>query len=254
MNLAQTGVFLLPFSYNYNSKSYTGYKMRKHIAKALKTRSEALKNAIKCFNAASSRLRPPGPTITWEEAVDYTFLAEFDLLQDTRKDIQEKPWAKPAGRIAMDKYFKTLRAHKEIAHLNVEIRRLLSYICDEESELRQKEREHTTSSPILSFHIMRYRLDRERYNKQHIKRIAKLAQLSGFSGDLSTGVPVNSWGDRGTEGMVNPDEVKREERHDERMEVDLEEDGANTSDEDNASSIEASDAALAVLEMLQRAD
>jgi hypothetical protein len=61
--------------------------MHRHIAKALKTRSEAVKNAINRFNAASSRLRPPGPTITWEEAVNYTFLAEFDLLRDARQDI-----------------------------------------------------------------------------------------------------------------------------------------------------------------------
>jgi hypothetical protein len=218
--------------------------MRKHIAKALKSRSEAIKTAINRFNTASSRLQPPGPTITWEEAVDYTFLAEFDLLRDARNDIREKPWAQPAGRLAMDRYFKTQRAREEIIRLNVEIRRLLTYICDEESELRQKELELASSSPALSFQIARYRQDRERFNKRHIQQITKLAKLPGFSGDLSTGVPVNGCGVRRTSSAVTDAE---------RMEVDPEDEVEESEDEDG-SELEASDAALAVLEISQRED
>ena len=39
----------------------------------------------------------------------YTFLADFDLLRDTRQDIRSRPWATPAGRLALDNYFKVLR-------------------------------------------------------------------------------------------------------------------------------------------------
>jgi len=34
------------------------------------------------------------------------FLADFDLLRDARQDISQRPWATPAGRLAMDLYFK----------------------------------------------------------------------------------------------------------------------------------------------------
>jgi hypothetical protein len=251
MNLSQTGNLSRLFISNRCSVSLAGYKMRKHIAKALKGRSEAVKNAINKFNIASSRLKPPGPSITWEEAVDYTFLAEFDLLREARQDIREKLWAKPAGRLAMDKYFKARRAHEEIARLNVEIRRFLTYICDEESELRQKEQELASSSPALSFQITRYRQDRERFNKQHIQRIAKLAHLPGFSGELSTGVPINGWGIRGEAGMVKLEGVDGEQVDEDGME-DEQDDGADESGEEGASDIDASDAALVILEVSQR--
>jgi hypothetical protein len=252
MNLSYTGAFCDTISMEFMQLLFTGYKMRRHIAKALKSRSEAVKTAINRFNAASSRLQPPGPAISWEEAVDYTFLAEFDLLRDARADIRQKLWAQPAGRLAMDKYFKTQRAHEEIARLNVEIRRLLTYICDEESELRQKEREYS-SSPALSLQISRYRQDRERFNKRHIQQIVKLARLPGFSGDLSVGVPVKGWGVR-AEGASSKLHGAEEERRDDEGTESAEE-GDEASSEDEASDIEAleaSDAALAVLEMSQR--
>ncbi|KAJ7066860.1 hypothetical protein B0H15DRAFT_925973 [Mycena belliarum] len=88
--------------------SGTGYKMRKHIAKALQARSAAVKTALETYNAAAARLRPPRPPMTWEQVVDYAFLSDFDLLQEGREDIREQPWAKPAGRLAMDVHFKLL--------------------------------------------------------------------------------------------------------------------------------------------------
>ena len=81
--------------------------MRRHIANALKTRSQAVKTAIDKFNTVSHRLVPPGPVIEWETVIDYTFLAEFDLLREGRQDIRKKPWATPAGQMTMDRYFKT---------------------------------------------------------------------------------------------------------------------------------------------------
>jgi hypothetical protein len=151
----------------------------------------------------------------------------------------------------MDKWFKSQRAHEEIARLNVEIRRFLTYICDEESELRQKEEELASSSPTLSFQIGRYRQDRQRFNKQHIRRLVKLAQSPGFSGELSTGVPVNGWGVRGEGSVVKLDMAEEKETDEDGMEVD-QDDGADESNEEDASDIEASDAALVILEVSQR--
>ncbi|KAJ3885175.1 hypothetical protein GG344DRAFT_70767 [Lentinula edodes] len=71
------------------AKKMVGYKMRKHIAKAMKTRSKSIQAAIKAYNEAAAALRPPRCIIQWEEVLDLIFLSEFDLLHDSREDIRE---------------------------------------------------------------------------------------------------------------------------------------------------------------------
>jgi hypothetical protein len=83
--------------------------MRKHIAKALQARSKAVKNVIDRYNDAAALLEPPMPKLTWEEVVEYAFLANFDILHDTQAEVQLQPWMRLAYRLAMDRYFKTLR-------------------------------------------------------------------------------------------------------------------------------------------------
>jgi hypothetical protein len=53
-----------------------------------------------------------------------------------QQDIQSWPWAMHAARQAMDGYFKLLRAEEEIARLNIEIRQFLTFMHDEDAELR----------------------------------------------------------------------------------------------------------------------
>ncbi|KAL0948667.1 hypothetical protein HGRIS_010470 [Hohenbuehelia grisea] len=60
----------------------TGYKLRKHISKALQTRSKAIRTALDKFNKAAAQLKPPRPALKWEEVVEYAFLSEFNLLRD----------------------------------------------------------------------------------------------------------------------------------------------------------------------------
>jgi hypothetical protein len=86
-------------------------------------------------------LNPLRPPLSWDEAVEYVFLSDFDLLRDTRQDIRKRPWATPAGHLAMDDYFKLLRAKEEILRLNIEIPRLATYMRDEEAYLQVKEEE-----------------------------------------------------------------------------------------------------------------
>ncbi|KAG6852084.1 hypothetical protein C0991_003278 [Blastosporella zonata] len=82
--------------------SQMGYKLRKHIGNALKVRSQAVRTALEKYNAAAKALIPPRPQLSWDLVVEYAFLADFDLLSDTREDIHERPWAKPAARVLMD--------------------------------------------------------------------------------------------------------------------------------------------------------
>ncbi|KAJ7367265.1 hypothetical protein DFH08DRAFT_680415 [Mycena albidolilacea] len=113
------------------NQSQTGYKMRKHIVKALQAHSKAVKNVIEHYNDAAAALDPPMCSVTWDQVVEYAFLADFNILRDTHAEVQSKPWLSPAYRLDMDRYFKTLRAHEEIKCLNIEIHRFVTWIRNE---------------------------------------------------------------------------------------------------------------------------
>ncbi|KAJ6602590.1 hypothetical protein DFH09DRAFT_899846 [Mycena vulgaris] len=121
------------------NQSQTGYKMRKHITKALQARSKAVRSAIEHYNVATIALDPPMPTLAWEQVVEYVFLADFDILRDTRPEIQLRPWTRPVYWLAMDQYFRILRAWEGIKHLNVEIPRIVTRIRDENTFLWKME-------------------------------------------------------------------------------------------------------------------
>ncbi|KAJ7318464.1 hypothetical protein DFH08DRAFT_1036242, partial [Mycena albidolilacea] len=130
--------------------SGTGYKLRKHIAKALQTRSKTIRTALGRYNAAGTSLDPPRRTLKWEEVVEFTFLSDFDLLRDPEGNAAICPWATPAARALMDTHFKILRAKEEIQRLNIEIRRLVTYIRDERDFLVAKEEEIRETDPDLA--------------------------------------------------------------------------------------------------------
>ncbi|KAF8814646.1 hypothetical protein BYT27DRAFT_7044033, partial [Phlegmacium glaucopus] len=66
------------------------------IGNALKAYSQAVCSALKRYNVAAHALVHPCAQLTWDSVVQYAFLSNFDLLSDTRKDIQLRPWATPA--------------------------------------------------------------------------------------------------------------------------------------------------------------
>jgi hypothetical protein len=80
--------------------------MRKHISKALQSRSQAIRSALDRYNSAARLLPIPCRQLDWKEVVEYAFLADFDLLHDACQDIADCLWASPAGCHAMDLYFK----------------------------------------------------------------------------------------------------------------------------------------------------
>ncbi|KAJ7315367.1 hypothetical protein DFH08DRAFT_917710 [Mycena albidolilacea] len=113
--------------------------MRQHIAKVLQARSKAVRNIIDRYNAAAIVMEPPMAQLTWEQVVEYTFLADFDILRDTHAEVQAKPWTRPSYRLTMDTYFKIQQAREEIQRLNIEIRRLITWIRDEDCLLQGQE-------------------------------------------------------------------------------------------------------------------
>ncbi|KAJ7899640.1 hypothetical protein B0H13DRAFT_2234208 [Mycena leptocephala] len=162
------------FELTKTNMSGTGYKLRKHIAKALQTRSRTIRAALDRYNAAATALDPPRRTLSWSEVIDFTFLADFDILP----------------RELMDTHFKIERVKEEIHRLNIEIRRLVTYIQDERVFLLAKEAEVRETDPQLAFFIGKYRMQRGGFDEDHMKHLRTMARKLGprFSGTLVPGV------------------------------------------------------------------
>ncbi|KAH7905910.1 hypothetical protein BJ138DRAFT_1226137 [Hygrophoropsis aurantiaca] len=175
------------FELSKMNRAGTGYKLRKHIGKALQARSAAIRTALDRYNAAAQALTPPRRQLKLDEVVEYTFLADFDLLRESRQDVSQRPWATPAARLAMDSYFKMCRAREEIQRLNIEIRRVVTYLQDEDKYLRACELQLHASHPALAHQVSIQRKIRARFNAYHLRRINDIAALPGFTGTISPG-------------------------------------------------------------------
>ncbi|KAF8341848.1 hypothetical protein F5887DRAFT_887753 [Amanita rubescens] len=169
--------------------SQVGYKLRKHIGIALKTRSHAIHTAVNNYNDAAKAFNRS--ELSWEDVVEYAFLAEFDLLRDCRDDVRKKPWASPSSRKLSDEHFKIQRAHEEITRLNIEIKRLITYMRDDKKFIEAAERKCRVSHPLLAHQIKVYHEERAQFNFGHLKRLAKLSIHPGFTGSLRPGAALS---------------------------------------------------------------
>jgi hypothetical protein len=150
-----------------------------------------MKNAISSYNNIAQIMTPPRSTLTWEEVVEYVFLADFDLLHEGREDIRGEPWAQPTGRAAMDQHYRLLHADEEIQRLNVEIHRLITYMGDEarflaieEGHLQEEGKEG------LALQVWLLCMERTRFTDVHMERLTKLSKEPGLMGDLVPGVSI----------------------------------------------------------------
>lgn len=187
--------------------------------------------------------------------VEYAFLADFDLLRDARQDISQRPWATPAGRLAMDHYFKMCRAAEEVQRLNVEVRRVSTYLIDEDRYLRTCEEQVRVFNQPLAHQIGLYRCEHARFNAHHVRQLKEIAKIRGFSGSILPGESVSKGpGESASIPIIIPPavveidksvlaDVVMEEQAPADTEEDLEEDEAA---EDNAEEI--SRGVIAILE------
>lgn len=191
MNRSQTGktIILKQLRYLLTPIS-SGYALRKHIGEALQKRSAAIHTALEHYNSAARVLRPPRPPLKWDEVVEYAFLADFDLLQDTRQDVRDRPWATPAGRYALDTHFKILRACEELDRLNVEVWWVITHLRDEDVHLRAHEEALVVDHPHLAHQVWIYRMLRGRFNSHHVQQLQIIRKLPGFTGDMTPGTSV----------------------------------------------------------------
>jgi hypothetical protein len=242
MNRSQTGT-VTPFcdiAFRCAQPRFSGYAMRKHIGKALQARSPAIRTALERYNTAALALNPPRRTLQWKEVVEYAFLADFDLLRDARQNISHRVWATPAGRLAMDHYFKICRAKEEISRLNVEIRRVATYLRDEDRYLCTCENQVREFNPQLAHQVALHRMERGRFNAHHLRRLTQISQLSGFTGSILPGESIDTGpGASASNPTIQPPvivhhDVEQGVMHVEEDTVeDLEEDqGADDSDEE----------------------
>ncbi|KAG6884212.1 hypothetical protein C0992_006742, partial [Termitomyces sp. T32_za158] len=167
--------------------NYTAYSMRSHIAKSLQSRCNAIRNAVAAYNAAALALNPPKPTLDWSHVSHYTFLEEFNILRDTRHDIQQKPWAQLVIREIMKQDLKVQRAREELIRCNVEIRRLHTAIVDEHnlfSELLPKIQ--MTNSCIYGA-VNDFVTYRRHVNNHLLNKIHRIYSLRGYTGTSTPG-------------------------------------------------------------------
>ena len=166
--------------------------MHKHIGKALQARSSAIRTALDQYNTAAQALSLSHQMLHWKEVVEYTFLTDFNLLHDAHQDISQCLWATPAAQLAMDLHFKICRAKEEIPCLNIEIRQVATYICDEDCYLRAWENQVRTFNPQLAHHIYLHHMEQGWFNAHHISCLTKISRLKGFSESITTGQSVNT--------------------------------------------------------------
>jgi hypothetical protein len=171
--------------------------------------------------------------LSWDDIVEYAFLADFDLLRESRQDVRDRPWTKPAYRVVIDQFFKLERAREEIQRLNIEILRIVTYIQDEDIYLWLKEDEIRKVNPGLARQVGKHRMERARFNNQHMCRFRKLSLLPGFTGSIKPGVSVDSVESDGqADTPMEVDGQLNDGHHEDDGEQDEDEDEDEQRDED----------------------
>ncbi|KAF8129932.1 hypothetical protein EV363DRAFT_1168096 [Boletus edulis] len=192
----------------------TGYKMRKHISKALTRRSATIRTALDHYNKLAPRQKPPRPKLEYSEVIGYSVLGDFFLLKASRADVLTKPWAQPANREMAMKYFKVLRSKEEITRLNVEVQRLAAWVDHDEKEILAAEGKlQELGSDGLAAEMRLFYTQRRRVNDIHRQIIHKIYALYGYSGQIpESGVQMDK-GKQGDDG----DEQGEDDEDDEHV-------------------------------------
>ncbi|KZT31570.1 hypothetical protein SISSUDRAFT_959411, partial [Sistotremastrum suecicum HHB10207 ss-3] len=125
---------------------------------------------------------PARPLLDSKKILDYAYLGEFELLRESPNGILEKPWAQPVARETSVLHFKLLRAEEEVVRLNIELKRLKTFMVEEEAFLGNEFDRIAPENPPLGFQLLR-RLSRLTYiNGMHWDVIARIEAMDGFTG------------------------------------------------------------------------
>ncbi|QRW09387.1 hypothetical protein RhiLY_08386 [Ceratobasidium sp. AG-Ba] len=170
----------------------TGYQMRMNVNKSITSRSKPIKRLIKRFNAIAAAMSPPVPQISWDEVSDVSVLSDLHILRGSQRGIYMQPWTLPLNRQAVNQYHRLLRAEEEIARLNIEIRRLATFISDEESSLPLAVEKIRNANSALGWFAERTMVHRLATNQLLWNELELIKQLPEYSGWHSTGVRLGT--------------------------------------------------------------
>ena len=150
-------------------------------------RSRAIQTALAAYNQAASALDEPCPKLTWHEVVEYTTIAEFELLRSgARQDIRNLPWAEACNWEATICHLKLTRAQEEIHCLNIKIKRLATWIADENQEL-DKALADCQAEDLLMPALHTFVLAQKCTNQRLQSSLEQIYALPGYTGDKSVG-------------------------------------------------------------------
>ncbi|KAK1222478.1 hypothetical protein PQX77_014684 [Marasmius sp. AFHP31] len=167
--------------------SGVGYKQREKISKALRARAEAIRKALDTYNDLATQVNPPRPTLTFNQIVEMVTVADFDLLKDTRHNVSEFIWAREEHREAMRLHFRIQRAREEIHRLNVELKRLITFLIDDHADYYHAIKTTQSADPELAAELIRQQSYRTAIHTRIVQRLGQTSALRGFTGSLLPG-------------------------------------------------------------------
>ncbi|KAI0749268.1 hypothetical protein C8Q80DRAFT_1269169 [Daedaleopsis nitida] len=168
-------------------ETHMAYKVRTQIAKSLHSRSKAIRRAVDAYNRAAKGMVPPRATLDWTKVTHYNFLEEFELLRDTRNDLNGKPWADSLTRQYMKKARKIERSREEIERCNIEVCRLHTSVLEENVALDKAVASSKNDRHALAGAIEDFAKRRKCVNTRQMASISKIYALPGFSGNPTPG-------------------------------------------------------------------
>ncbi|EJT99359.1 hypothetical protein DACRYDRAFT_118093 [Dacryopinax primogenitus] len=162
----------------------TNYKMRTSIAKALQSRSTAIRTALGNYNPV----------------LDHAFLGEFTILRHgSEASDASRRWMVPQVWEVVVKHLLLKCAREEIRRLDVEVRRVLTAVEDKLQDMQRHVDQIALSGNAALAAKMRSRVEeRSSINTRVLKRLQDITRLPGYSGSYVRGVPVSGmYGDAG---------------------------------------------------------
>lgn len=138
-------------------------------------------------------MNPPAEILDAKKIMELTFVAEFDLLRQSYGDseILQRPWMLPANRLVCNKLFKIVRAEEELDRLNIEMRRLRTWLLVEAKTYEDAINTLTERGDVMLAAEVRGRYDeRQVVNNGHHSILNKIESLNGFTGQEGSGIPL----------------------------------------------------------------
>lgn len=166
--------------------------MREQIKHNMSRRSQALQNAVTRYNNLALKCSPPKPTIDWRHASHYEFIQDFVLLSRCRPEVLSKKWTNSTVRFTMKQQLKFNRAKEELVRCEVECRRFLTYIMDQDTFFREIiEKASASESPGTTHALVKF-IDHRRRLHATIKRdLDNLISHPRYQGSRTPGIRKN---------------------------------------------------------------